>query len=233
MNRLIYNSIYVITVCGLLYIICNNMFPNTEEGFNPGDITKITKSVNKIGKIADTIPKQINNINKQVDKKFTKFGDQVKNQTIGIVTDKLKSVFVQLGQVFNDGLVNPLLILFKGIGVIFVQIFGILKLIVDKVVSLPKCIFPYVITEFVNIFFSIYRLIIPSFLRNPLSSLYKYTFGYFINLISDYSGWSKTVNKCYGFNVDDEINSMNKQFTNINKTFTKDFGRLNFASIKI
>ncbi|MEI6499157.1 MAG: hypothetical protein WCO23_04285, partial [bacterium] len=91
---------------------------------------------------------------KTVDKKFTDFDKKDQEQTTNIVTNKLKSVFEQIGDIFNNGLIKPIMALFLGIGNIFIQLFNILTLIVGKLISLPSCLFTYIAVEFFNIIYN-------------------------------------------------------------------------------
>jgi hypothetical protein len=141
--------------------------------------------------------------------------------------------FKQMGDLLNKALVKPLLALFDGIGNIFTQTFKILAMIGDKIVSLPNCILTYAFKTSIDTAFAIYDRIIPSLIRTPISFLYKYTIGIIVNLISYYSGYDSIVQKCYGFNINDQVDSMKKTFTKIETSFKKDFGKIDFAKIKI
>jgi len=235
-NKKKYN-IGLLTILGLLstYLILYKISKKIHviDGFGVSDLNKITSSVKKIGDVANTIPKEINDINNKIDKKLVDMGNKIQKQTLDVITTKFKSVFTQIGDILYDGIINPILVLFKGIGEMFVQIFNILMLIGNKIITLPGCIFPYVITEIINMFNAIYKFLIPSFIKYPLSIIYKYTLGIIIGGISQLSGWDITVKRCYGFNIDDEIKSMNNQFKKINDAFMHDFGRIDFSKIKI
>ena len=229
MNKILYKFVIAFLIC----IIIFHIFPKSREGFNIKDISKISSDVQNISRVAKSLPTEIGDLNKTVDAKFQTFGKEVQKQTLDIVTSKLESVFIQIGDILNNGLVKPVLVLFKGIGEIFIQIFNILKMIAYKIISLPNCIMPYVINETGNVINMICRAITPKFLRSPLSFIYKYTFGIVFGLISSMVGWENVRNNCYGFNVGGEIQIMNKQLANINKSFTKDFGNLDFSKISI
>ena len=47
------------------------------------------------------------------------------------------------------------------------------------------------------------------------------------------TGFSSTINKCYSFNVNGEIDKMQNQFSNIDNAFKNDFGKLDFSKIKV
>jgi len=44
-------------------------------------------------------------------------GKQIEQKTMNTVTQKFESVFIQFGDIFNKGIIEPILTLFKGIGI--------------------------------------------------------------------------------------------------------------------
>ena len=169
----------------------------------------------------------------QIERKTEEMGKEIEKKTINILTDKLKSIFVQLGDIFNNGLIKPILALFTGIGNIFLQIFNILKEIANKIVQLPNCIFTYAIKETIDTISYLYRKIIPNFLRNIINVIYKYTFRYLFEFVGYITGYNESVHKCYGFNVSSEVDKINSSLGNIESSFKNDFGRLDFSKISI
>ena len=152
MNKILYKfTLHNFAIAFLICIIIFHIFPKSREGFDISDISKISGDVQNISRVANSLPTKIGDLNKTVDAKFQSFGEEVKKQTLDIVTVKLESVFIQIGDILNDGLVKPMLVLFKGIGEIFIQIFNILKMIAYKIISLPDCIMPYAINETGNV----------------------------------------------------------------------------------
>ena len=73
----------------------------------------------------------------------------------------------------------------------------------------------------------------PNFLRNIFSSIYYYTFRYIFNFIGNITGYTDSVQKCYGFNVSSEVDKMNSSLNKIQSSFKNDFGRLDFSKIQI
>ena len=150
------------------------------------DIKDAVKQVSKIGDIAEKIPKEISSIKNEIedsanvvkdsvnkiDDKLEDFLDEVKKTTVDIVTEKIASVLKQIGDIFQKGLINPIIVLFTGIGNIFVGIFGILREIGNKIVSLPGCILTYFVTGIFDAIYSMYKYIIPQFIRNIISKIY-------------------------------------------------------------
>jgi|688.fasta_scaffold290322_2 hypothetical protein len=249
------NFIIIILNIILIFIIIYSYFNEYREGFSVGDINNmfndikdVTKNINKIPKeinnIDDKLTKKINNIGNQIEKKTEEMGNQIEKKTeemgkkieektINILTVKLKSIFIQIKDILNKGLIEPIMTLFNGIGNIFVQIFKILKEIIDKIVSLPNCILTYALKEFINTLDYIYNKIIPKFLRDIVSFIYKYTFRYIFEFIGYITGYTNSVEKCYGFNVSSQVDNINSSLNNIESSFKDNFGRLDFSKIKV
>jgi hypothetical protein len=91
----------------------------------------------------------------------------------------------------------------------------------------------YAIAETINSFEYIYRSIIPGFLRNIFSGIYKYTFRYLFDFIGRVTGYDKSYDRCYGFNVSTEINKITSNVNNIGSSFKKSFGNIDFSKIKV
>ena len=138
-----------------------------------------------------------------------------------------------MGDIFNKGLIKPLLTLFVGISNIFIQIFNILKQIGNKIGSLPNCIITYAMKETIDTFNVIYKKIMPNFVKNIISFVYQYTLKYIFEFIGNISGYNNNVEKCYGFNVSENVDKIQSNLTDISSSFKSDFGRLNFSEIKI
>lgn len=243
--------LYFISFLMIILLFIQFINYNSKEGFSTKDIDKIFNQTNNIMRIAERIPNQINSVSneiktapkeivKDVEKSVTTKINKVEevftkkiNKLEDVFTNKIKSVLNQIGKVFMDGIVNPIIAVFVGIQTIFIEIFNILKKIVDKMISLPSCMFTYTFKTSTDTIDGIYRSAIPKSIRSPISTVYNYTLAYPVNFISYQSGYDSSVRKCYGFNVDKEINNMNKKLNDINDAFKNDFGRLNFNKIKI
>ena len=249
---------YYVLILFLLIIILINLlislspFNNHQskkyhEGFSIPGLSVMSNTIDKLVSVADDIPKEINNIkndvsnsvNKveqvgntitnEIDDKLTSFLTKVEN----LVIDKIKSFFTQFGNILNDGLVNPIIVLFEGIGYMFLSIFGILKEIVNKIISLPSCILIYMFGTIIDTLYAIYAYICPNFIRKYINYIYNIIIQTPIDFILKITGFSSTINKCYSFNVNSEVNKMQNQFSKINTTFKNDFGKLDFASIQL
>ena len=172
MKYFIKDTIILLISLLIFLIILYNIFYKHKEGFNTKDIGSIVDDVKKVTKVVGDIPDEINNINDKVNKKMTDMGKQIEKNMTDVLTKKLGSIFTQIGDIFNKGLVEPILAVFTGFGNIFVQIFGILKEIGNKIVSLPGCIFIFMIKGTINAIEYFYSKMVPKFLRNILSFIY-------------------------------------------------------------
>ena len=233
MKSSIKNKIIFLISIFLIFIIISSFFLKKKEGFSVNNINNMFNDVKNITKVVGEVPKQINNIDKKLTQQVNNMGKEIEKNTINILTNKLKSIFIQIGDIFNNGLINPMLALFNGIGNIFVQIFNILNEIVNKIISLPNCIFTYAIKETINTFDYLYNKIIPKFLRNIFSFIYKYTFRYLFEFIGYITGYNDSDKKCYGFNISNQVDNINSSLNNIESSFKNDFGNLDFSQINI
>ena len=228
----------------------DNMFDSVKDITNVvGDIpkeinsinSKLTQQVNTVGKeiekkteqMGNEIEKKTEQMGNEIEKKTQQMGKEIEKNTMNIVTVKFESVFTQLGDIFYKGMISPMLTLFIGIGNIFEQIFNILKEISNKIISLPNCIGTYIIKETINIFDLLYNKIMPKFIKNIISFIYKYTFIYIFEFIGNVTGYNKSVEKCYGFDISSEVDNINSNFKTIDNSFKKNFGQLDFSKIKI
>lgn len=244
MRYSIKNSIILFTTIFMIFIICYNILFKNKEGFSINDIdnmfddvkniTRIVKDVpSKINEIDDKLLKQVTRLGKEIEQKTETMGKQIQKNTVTFFTDKLKNIFVDIGNILKKGIINPILAVFTGIGNIFMQVFNILKEIGNKIVSLPNCIFTYAIKSTIDTLYFLYDKIMPNFLQNIFSSIYYYSFRYLFNFIGYITGYTDSVKKCYGFNVSTEVDKMNSSLKNIQSSFKNDFGRLDFSKIKI
>lgn len=238
------NIIIYLLILFFIILICHNFFHNKKEAFSINDIDNMFDDVKNVSKVVNQIPneinsidskltEQVNNVATQLEKKTEEMGKEIEKRTIILLTDKLKSVFVQIGDIFNDGIIKPILNVFNGIGNIFVQIFNILKEIGNKIVTLPGCMITYIIKETIDTFYFIYNKIMPKFIKNILSSIYYYTLRYIFDFMGYITGYSDSVTKCYGFNVSVEVDKINSNLSDINNSFKEDFGHLDFSKIQI
>ena len=188
---------------------------------------------NKAKKMGEEIEENAKKMGEEIEEKTKQMGKEIEAKTINVLVVKLESIFTQLGDLFNDSVISPIITLFNNIGNIFVQIFGILQEIGNKIVSLPGCLLTYAITETLNTFFYFYRSILPKFIRDIFTNIYNYTFKFVFDFIGSITGYDKSYDRCYGFNISNEVNKINSNLTNINTSFKNDFGNLDFSKIKV
>jgi len=187
----------------------------------------------KTQQMGDEIEKKTQQMGDEIEKNTQQMGKEIEKNTMNILTQKFKSVFTQLGDIFYKGIIKPILSIFIGIGQIFEQIFNILKEVSNKIISLPNCIGTYIIKESINIFDLLYDKIVPKFMRNIISFIHKYTFIYIFEYIGNITGYNKSVQKCYGFDISSEVDNINSSLKKIDTSFKSDFGQLDFSKIKI
>ena len=169
------------------------------------------------------IIRDIGNLGKKINSAFKKIGSIEKK--IQNVFKIIPAVFKQIPKVLNDALVKPLKALFLGIGSIFTNIFAILQKIGYKISGLPGCILYYVIYGITNSVTGFLSWLTPNWIERPVSRIWNATFGRILSWILNFTGYTKASRKCIGFNVNEQINNMNKAGENIKKAFTKDFGK--------
>ena len=184
-------------------------------------------------KLGNEVKQTAEKLGNEIKQKTEQMGKEIEKNMINILTQKLESIFTQIGDIFYKGIINPILTVFIGIGRVFEQIFNILKEVSNKIVSLPNCISTYIIKESVNNFNSFYNKNVSDFIRKIFSSIYNVTFKYLFEFIGYITGYNKSVEKCYGFNVSSQVDNINSNLKMIDTSFKNDFGRLDFSKIKI
>jgi hypothetical protein len=234
-----YILILFLIIFFIFFIIYYNIFFKEKEGFDINEIDNMFDDVKNVTRVVEEVPQKINNIKtelkdqvKLVEEKTEQKLQQIEEKIINLVTIKIRNVFIQLGDIFKNGIVNPILSVFTGIGQIFKQVFNILKEIANKIVSLPNCIFTYVIASTLDSIYFFYEKITPTFISNIFSSIYYYTLRYLFNFIGYITGYDDNYNKCYGFNVSSEVDKITSKLDNIQLSFINDFGDLKFSQIK-
>ena len=60
-----------------------------------------------------------------------------------------------------------------------------------------------------------------------------FEFRYVFEFIGYITGYDASVQKCYGFNVSNEVDKINSSLNNIESSFKNDFGNLDFSQINI
>jgi hypothetical protein len=199
-----------------------------------GKLVKFGREIEtKAKEVKTEIEKKTEEIRTEVERKFVEFGKEIETKTNDLVINKIKSFFDQLGNIFEMAIVVPFKTLFIGLGDVFLQIFEIIKMIGDKIISLPNCIFIYAIKTLLDTVNKIYTYIIPSFIRNFITAIYNSFFKWLVDYVLKWFGYTGAVERCYGFNVNDKVNNMNDIFKNISRTFNSSFGNVKNYKIKI
>lgn len=213
-----------------------------------GAIKPIETSVNKaVAESTSGINDTINQIKKGLDK-VTVIEKSV-NKSLGTVSNissKIGGIFPKLAAILNNGIVVPITGIFAAIGNVFQQLVLILLEIANKIVGLPYCIPVYMIDGGVQTIGSIYKLIIPGWIRSIFSLVYSMfvefplwilycLFVYPVEFIFgwDFEKWISSMFKssCYKFDVNKQIKSMGTGFTNAAKNFSSNFGKMDFSKV--
>ena len=171
--------------------------------------------------IQDNLENEINNMTSEVT-----------NEINTTLISKFTSFFTRLGDIFQNAIIQPILAFFMGIADIFVQLFNILKMIADKIGSLPSCIPFYIFDTITSFIISTIKKILPTFIFNFFNNLYNLTLGVIVIWILDFIGWTDADRRCYAFNTDSEISKMKDDTENIGNSFTSGFGDINFSDIQ-
>jgi predicted PurR-regulated permease PerM len=238
------NIIILVLNILFIYMLFYNLFYKKKESFSVNDIDNVVGDIKNVTKSIEKIPDEINNIDKKLTqqvtnvestilKKTEEMGKEIEKNTTNMLKEKLQSIFIQIGDIFNKGIIEPILTLFNGIGNIFVEIFNILKEIGNKIAALPNCIITYAIKETTNTLNSIYHSFMPKFLKNIISPIYNYTLGYIFGFIGYITGYTSSVERCYGFNISKQVDNINSNLNTINDSFKQNFGNIDFSQIKI
>ena len=177
---------------------------------------------NATNELQNTIGSQIMSAIKKIE---TTFND--------LIVKKFISVFSQIGDILKKGIIDPLMALFTGIGDIFLQIFNIIEMIGDKIISLPNCMPFYMVNGFFSFIIGMIKYVIPGFIFDFFNNIYQWTFGIIVNWFLDFFGWTEANNKCNAFNVDEEVSQMDENLKDISNTFISGFGNINFNTIMI
>ncbi len=264
-ENLTYKIILLITLFLVLFLVYEIVEEindaRTKEGFNPEKIAKkigndIMSPIKKgiegtIGKIAGTVTKAIGSVGKALESIET-IGKAIAN--VGV---QIGGFIVRVGKMFENffkmifkGIIQPLLGFFVAIGNVFNQLIKILLLIVDKIIELPKCTPVFIADGMKGSFRAVYKLIIPSWIRDIISLIWLYVITYplwvmykiivvpldfILNAIFGFSiektFYDLSKNKCYNFNAHKEVASMGKGFTSAATNFTKNFGQMDVSKL--
>jgi hypothetical protein len=78
---------------------------------------------------------------------------------------------------------------------------------------------------------AIYQAIIPGFIRDILSFIYDYTLHIPVSFIAWLFEVDKWWDKCFNFNVDEQVNSIKDKFDQVGPAFKNSFGKMDFKDL--
>lgn len=193
-----------------------------------GEIKKVTRAVDNGVK---KIEKEGNKIINIIERKLKEFSRLIKEA----VTKKLRRFFESLGRELKRAFVDPVDVLFAAIGTVFKLLGEIIKMIIDKIVSLPDCV-PYYSMSAGK---GMTKEFLPKWLFSIIMFFHK--MGMFIlNLLKpllkligiDIDAWQREIDrKCYKFPVKGKTNKMESSMNKAGRNFIRKFGRINFRNI--
>ena len=192
----------------------------------------------KVVGIEKEIEDKVIGIEKEIEGKVLAIEKEVEGRVTGVLSS-LKTMFPRLGEnikkILIKAIVDPFKTLFMGIGQIFVDVFALIKMIIDKIVGLPSCMIFYMIAgiESATIGFIsfICGKILPTFIMNFFTSVYNGIIRFLVKPVLDFVGYTKAYDKCTGFDTNSAVNDMNSQLSNISKAFTNDWGKINAGDL--
>lgn len=199
-------------------------------------MTNIGSLFNKIGDAFEKI-KDIEKGFKKIEKGLNKTGDVIEDTANYVFVEQIGGFFKKFIKSIDYAIVQPLEVFFIGIGDIFLGIFGILWKIIEKIISIPKCMFWYLLDGAIQIT----KLFIPKWAMSIFNTVYAYILIplYYIFLfpviwVFDLILWVfgfKSIfsmfsdGGCLSFNLAPQVGKMNKALISISKVFSKQFGR--------
>lgn len=219
----------------------------------PGQITGIGDKISgAVTGIAGTIATKVQEAEQRVEAKLTGVVNVAIGNVMGIVNKAIKDILNLEAQIaaipgmiigkikrfgenlvglISDSVVSPFLTLFGAIGNLFTQIGEIAMQVINKITSLPSCSALYVYQSIFGIFDAIYKYFIPSFLQKFISTIYAYTLKIPLEYISKWIGLTAWWDKCFNFNVDEQVHSITDGFNKVGPEFKSKFGHMNFNDL--
>ncbi len=227
----------------------------------PGEIKSVTDQVSRVprevqkgvGKVVDDTRREVDKVGGQVNKGVQKienegkrvtgkiqkdldrFMDKVKRMVNNVVKKKLLGFFKNLATELDNAFGKPMATLFRGIGRVFELLGEIIKMIIDKIVSLPDCV-PYYSMGAGK---GMTKEFLPRWIYNIITFFHKACM-FWLNLFKpllkligiDIDAWQDEINrKCYKFNTKRKTDEMTRVMNKAGKSFTKNFGKINFKRL--
>jgi hypothetical protein len=145
--------------------------------------------------------------------------------------DKIEQFAQNLGNLITGAIVDPFTSLFGAFKNLFIQLYHILIKIGDKIISLPSCTALYMFQSVFGAIDAIYQYFVPAFLVSVISTIYAYTLQIPLSFISKMVGLDDWWAKCFNFNVNTQLKSINKKFKKAGGEFTSKFGHMDFKGL--
>lgn len=210
-----------------------------------GDIDKAFKKIENAFKKLEVIEDGLKKMGNEINDAANDTGKALKKveELPAVIEDTANFVFVeQIGGFFQKfikgleyGLVEPLEVFFVGLGKVFMGIFGILFLIIKKIISIPGCIIFYIIDAMSKL----WKAILPSWIYYIISTMY-YIFYYLIIypmiwvldlILVNIFGFKSilkmfSAGNCLKFPASKHVDKMSDAFKEIARVFSSQFGRI-------
>jgi hypothetical protein len=197
------------------------------------------REVNKVGGQVNKGVQKIENEGKRVTGKIqsdlNKFMRRVKSTVNNIVKKKLVGFFKNLADELDNAFGKPMATLFLGIGKVFELLGEIIMMIIDKIVSLPDCV-PY---YSIGAGKGMTKEFLPRWIYDIITFFHKVCM-FWLNLFKpvlklfgiDIDAWQDEINrKCYKFDTKSKTDEMTRVMNNAGRSFTKNFGKINFKRL--
>ena len=227
----------------------------------PGEIKSVTDGVSRIPrqvergvtKVVDDTKREVNKVGDQVNKGVQKienegkrvtgkvqselnnFMRRVKSTVNNIVQKKLIGFFKNLADELDNAFGKPMATLFLGIGRVFELLGEIIMMIIDKIVALPDCV-PYYSLGAGK---GMTKEFLPGWIYDIITFFHKVCM-FWLNLFKpilklfgiDIDAWQDEINrKCYKFDTKSKTDEMTRVMNNAGKSFTKNFGKIDFKRL--
>lgn len=188
-----------------------------------------------VNNAVDKVEDAADDIKNSVRSELNSFLKKVKTDVTKIVTEKIKRFFVRFADEFKGAFVDPMAILFMGIGTVFTELGKILKKIIDKIATLPECV-PYYSLSVGN---NMSQKFLPGWLKfiirvwQAILSAILYISTPFLRLLGiDVIGWKNEIRrKCFKLETKSHTDKIKGSMEKAGNTFLRSFGRVNFKRV--
>ena len=205
-----------------------NMIVNEVKGLAKEVEETAKKSINEVKGVAEDAQKGVSRLDDLIKSEIKRVEQEVNKNVVG----RFENFGQSFVKIMSDSIVKPFQKLFLGLGNVFNQFFGILKEIGNKIVSLPGCVLFYIVDTTYATITSICNAILPSFITNIFGSIYDYIFHPIIHWFLNLFGYYDSQKKCYGFDVNKQVDKITDEFNEIGASFEDSFGKFNLKSLK-